>query len=249
MHTPGPLQDRRAIGGGPRSRIGDLPALGSAPLRWEGRDWGRLGLGVGLVCAVGLVDDKVDGLFDRHRSPTTTRIASGIRPLGQEAGLALLGAAWLVGSQVDNPDLVELAQDGLEATIISAGLITPALKAAVGRSRPRSGRGRSSFGVGGASFPSGEATEAFALASVASAHVERPWLKVAVWSVAGLIGMSRLEHDAHWASDVVAGALIGTAVGQWVVARHSESAADRRTRITPTVADGRWGVSVTLRFD
>ncbi len=227
----------------------DLGALATAPLRWQGSDWRRFGLGVALVGAVSLLDDEIDHLVDRTRSDSTVRAARTIRPLGQHGSFALIGGAWLLGRSFDRPGLAAAAEDALEASILAAGLITPALKAITGRSRPEHGHGAVRFGGDGQSFPSGEATQAFAIASVVAAHSERTWVKATAWSFAGLVGLSRLELDAHWASDVVAGALIGAAVGQWVVRRNRpELEGGFRFDLAPTIGRDRVGVSVAFSF-
>ncbi len=77
---------------------------------------------------------------------------------------------------------------------------------------------------------SGHATVAFAAASFSreiqashfqAARVVTPLL----FSAAALVGASRLYNNKHWASDVVAGAAIGTVVGMRVVRRE-----DKRVR-------------------
>ena len=82
------------------------------------------------------------------------------------------------------------------------------------------------------SFPSGHATQAFAVASVISAHSDQVWVSVTAYTIAGLVGFSRIYHNAHWTSDVTAGALIGTFVGRGVVALNKRlRAGDKTVRV------------------
>jgi membrane-associated phospholipid phosphatase len=68
--------------------------------------------------------------------------------------------------------------------------------------------------IGG--WPSGHTATAFsAAATLAQIYHDNIWLKVAVYSYASLIGLSMSVYD-HWASDVIAGALIGFAIGTTV---------------------------------
>ena len=68
--------------------------------------------------------------------------------------------------------------------------------------------------IGG--WPSGHTANAFtAAATIAQIYHDNIWLKIAVYSYASLIGLGMSIYD-HWASDVIAGALIGYAVGATV---------------------------------
>jgi len=68
--------------------------------------------------------------------------------------------------------------------------------------------------IGG--WPSGHTANAFAAAAtIAQIYHDNTLLKIAVYSYASLIGLGMSIYD-HWASDVIAGAFIGYAVGATV---------------------------------
>lgn len=68
------------------------------------------------------------------------------------------------------------------------------------------------------SFPSGHTTAAFAAATVfASEYKDDPLIPVIAYSAAGLIGISRVTENAHWATDVLAGFALGYTTGRLVV--------------------------------
>jgi len=68
--------------------------------------------------------------------------------------------------------------------------------------------------VGG--WPSGHTANAFAAAAtISEIYSENKWLKVGVFSYAALIGFG-VTLDVHWASEALAGALIGYAIGSTV---------------------------------
>jgi membrane-associated phospholipid phosphatase len=52
-----------------------------------------------------------------------------------------------------------------------------------------------------------------------------------------VVGLARIEQNAHFASDVVAGAIIGTVVGRAVVAHHNKTVQQGMT-VAPLI-DGR----------
>ena len=67
-------------------------------------------------------------------------------------------------------------------------------------------------------FPSGHTTLAFAAATVyAKEYKDIPLVQFISYSIATLIGLSRITENRHWATDVVAGGLLGFACGTQVV--------------------------------
>ena len=64
----------------------------------------------------------------------------------------------------------------------------------------------------GLAFPSGHLIIAFAIAFLLAAYVRGPWIVVA-FSVAFLVGVSRIYLGAHLPLDVVAGAATGIVIG------------------------------------
>ena len=68
--------------------------------------------------------------------------------------------------------------------------------------------------IGG--WPSGHTANAFAAAAtISEIYADSLWLKIGVYSYATLIGLG-VTLDVHWASEALAGALIGYAVGKTV---------------------------------
>jgi hypothetical protein len=197
----------------------DLGDLAKLPAHAKGKAWAKFGLGLGLIGALYSADESVRTSLDPGQIDST---AQDIRPLGQEVGLAFIASAWAIGKLADKPTAFRIGRDGVEATLLAAGILSPLLKLAVGRERPRENLGHDVFSGSGESFPSGEVTEAFAIASVVSANSRRKWVKGLAWTLAGATAWQRLELDAHWASDVGAGALLGSVVGHWVVHRNRE---------------------------
>ena len=65
------------------------------------------------------------------------------------------------------------------------------------------------------SFPSGHATTAFAAAAVVGALYPR--LRIPVYGLAALVGLSRVYLGVHYTLDVLAGAALGIALGLGVV--------------------------------
>jgi membrane-associated phospholipid phosphatase len=66
------------------------------------------------------------------------------------------------------------------------------------------------------SFPSGHATTAFAFSSVVAMEHSLPW-GIAANAMAAFVGFSRINDNAHYLHDVIAGATIGAMYGVGVV--------------------------------
>jgi membrane-associated phospholipid phosphatase len=81
---------------------------------------------------------------------------------------------------------------------------------------------------GGLRWPSGHAASNFAIVSALVAfYPNEPWLIAVGYPLALAIGIGMIEGDYHWLSDVVAGALIGHAIG-WSIGRNFRKRYDER---------------------
>ncbi len=192
----------------------------SSPSRWDEEDWIRGVLMTGAVVATASWADKpVEKMFQRHRKKNNDDFSKAIQPLGAEYSFAILGAFEVGGLIFKDDNARATAQDGLAASIVAAGIITPALKYAVGRKRPSQENNPHKFSPfnGYNSFPSGHTTQAFAVASVIAEHYDSHLVKISSYGLASLVGYARMERRAHWASDVLAAAFIGTLVGRQIV--------------------------------
>ncbi len=212
-------------------RLGELLKLDArqvlgAPVDWSAGQWGIAAATVGGLAALAAHEHGDVGSEADDGHPAVTRADV----LGAQGSFAVLGGFYLAGAALHDDHAKGVAVDGAIASLFAAGIITPALKEIVGRSRPHqsaSGHDFSPFS-GAASFPSGHATEAFAVASVVASEYSSPWVKGVAYGLAGLVGVARVERDAHYVSDVLAGGLIGTLVGREVA--HTNQA--RRGELT-----------------
>ena len=150
---------------------------------------------------------------------------------------------YIVGRASNNHKLADLGLHGTEALVIgeALGLV---MKGVFGRGRPYLSpddlnpddwqlmRGFKP-GDGYRSFPSGHALAAFAAASAVTAEMSR-WKPESRWVVgtvmyggAGMVGLSRMYNNRHWASDVIIGAAVGTFAGNKVVRYHHSHPGNR----------------------
>lgn len=229
--------------------VDDVRHVITAPAHWQSDDWKNLGWGTLAVAGTALVIDH-PWRNEMRRQPPNNKFMLQVERFGAQYAVAVVGGFFLAGELGGNENAVQVAEDGLTASLIASGIITPTLKLAFGRARPRANMGVNyfkPFANANASFPSGHTTEAFALASVISSHYDETWVTCASYSVAGLVGIARTYHDAHFASDVVAGAMIGTLVGKSVVS-HNQDRRAAKIAVLPDLGPGMVGLRVAGNF-
>jgi len=214
----------------------DAVAIVRAPLQWDEAMWRKVAIITAADAAVFAADESIADFVQRNRSHAGDQFAKAITPFGGGRALQVSGATLLLGLATHNPRLRDTGRDAIEASILASGLITPAIKRVAGRSRPLENEGAFAFDpfTGNESFPSGHATNAFAVASVFAAHSDGWVVPAVAYTLATGVAASRVNDNVHFTSDVIAGAAIGTAVGRSVVARHRRAAT--RSENTPAVA-------------
>jgi membrane-associated phospholipid phosphatase len=197
----------------------------TAPLRWDSRDWLWFGAATAAVVGTGILADKRESDPVEDAQHRVDKLATKLEPFGGGYSFAALAGFYGAGKLFDSPNAIAVAEDGLTASIIAAGIISPAIKWVVGRVRPGDTSSSTDFHPFGSnhSFPSGHTTQAFTVASVISAHYDSLWIDAAAYTTAALVGYARHQHQAHWPSDIAAGALIGIAVGHTVVKLNNEN--------------------------
>lgn len=232
----------------------DTRALAAAPGSWTSRDWGRLGLGAAAVLGAGLLlDHPVDAAMVRSDHPALRNAARNVAQLGGAGGLALIGGGYLAASLMGRDQGRALWVDmGMGTVLARASAFT--VQAATGRAGPRDERGSHDFRPfsGQDGFPSGHTAQAFAMASAFALHSDSPWAGGAAYGLAGLVGLARLETRDHYTSDVVAGALLGTAIGRAVVkvnqGRRRGAAAGLELSLAPAWSRGYRGLGLVAKF-
>jgi membrane-associated phospholipid phosphatase len=250
------MADDCSMGGGVRAveseirQYGrDLKAIVLAPGSWRRDDWGRAALTVGTVALLMREDEHIANEVQRHRSSQTDSLARAITPFGGGRAIQLSVAMMVIGIASHNDRLRDTGRDSFEAEQIAAGLITPLLKRGLGRARPNQDELRPhDFDPWSSqeSFPSGHATNAFALASAVAAHSNGWMVPTIAYSVATGVAFSRLNDNVHWASDVVAGAVIGTATGRAIARRHQAAGSHTDLSITPIIGPKTAGLRVRI---
>jgi membrane-associated phospholipid phosphatase len=171
------------------------------------------------------------------------RVSRVVESIAQPGAYLIGGALYGIGKLADNERMADLGLHGTEA-IIAGLLVTNIIKVGAGRQRPYVNRDKPhNFGFMRGwnreqyrSFPSGHSLIGFA-AAAAVVEETRRWWPQSVWYIApamyggaGLIALSRMYDNKHWASDVLIGGLIGTFAGLKVVKYHHQHPDNRIDR-------------------
>jgi membrane-associated phospholipid phosphatase len=204
-----------------------------APL-FTGRDVVRAVGFTGLTIAMFPLDRSIARRLTNQRSKTNRFLndaSKGFEVIADPGSIIIGSSLYLIGRFTDHPNIEDLGWHGTEAVIFGSS-ITWLVKGLAGRARPFATADTTAhdFKFGGGfgntarqSFPSGHTTAAFAAASAVTSEAERMWphhfwlVAPVMYGGASLVGVSRMYHDKHWASDVVLGAAVGTFSGLKVV--------------------------------
>jgi undecaprenyl-diphosphatase len=165
----------------------------------------------------GLDRSAVEWMSSLHW-PVVTPVMKGLTFAGA-AGLVWIVLGAVAAAWLRRP----LALVAVILAIEAASFLDGMLKSAVGRARPFVGDPRVHPSIAlphDPSMPSGHAMNAFAGAVLLGAVMPRArWPLLAL---AALIGLSRVYLGVHFPSDVIAGAIVGAAIGAiaaWLLRR------------------------------
>src|SRR5262245_1304885 len=232
----GPLPSLELEQGDGRRTMGRfLPNLGRNLVGvWSTSNAKPFALGVAAAGLGTLADDPASNYFGGRPR------AEDLGKIGQSFGggpvMGSLAVGLFAAGRFSNDTRFRAATYDLAQSMLVTGAYTSALKLAVHRGRPD--------GSNKLSFPSGHTSNAFAFATVTD-HYYGHRAGAAAFAVAGLIGVSRMEQNKHYASDVLAGAALGWIPARTVVRRAAEPLAKKRgLSLFPMTAPSGTGVGM-----
>ena len=167
------------------------------------------------------LDDPIRGFIRQHTDPRGHQFMAWVTRLGQGSSLfAISLALWFGGSLYKRQLLIQAGRFSCYAVLGS--FVVQIMKHFIGRPRPQlSDQGIIHLGPslvnGYDSFPSGHAVSSFAVATVLGKFY--PQARWVFYSLATLVGISRIYLDWHYTSDVIGGAGLGIATG-WALFRY-----------------------------
>jgi hypothetical protein len=177
----------------------DLKHLPSQPNYW------LLAIGGGTALAVHPADTHATPyLVDASWSHNVFSVGAVLGDTPTLAGMSL--GTYAIGRIGGSKKVSHVGMDMLEALMVNE-MIVETLKYTTRRERPD--------GSGATSFPSGHASNTFAMATALERHAGWKY-SIPAYAVASYVAASRLHDNRHYLSDVVFGAAVGIVAGRTV---------------------------------
>ena len=192
--------------------------------------------GGGAIFATSLADKSIDQWAqDSATGPAwdgAARVTNAI-PVAMALGTGLL-ATGMAGDAAAQTATIALQAAGFT---LAGNLAT---RWVVGRARPYEEMGPGQFngmqsGSASSGFASNHMALAFALATPFAQRHNMPWL----YAVAGSTALGRIQQREHWASDTLAGALMGYTIGSLVTDQQTGRGGPRWA-VTPQSVNALW---------
>jgi membrane-associated phospholipid phosphatase len=216
----------------PRYVLQDQKAIWTSPFHTAKKDakyWAIFGAATAALIAT----DKLTA----KQLPNTNdqvRLGNYASNVGSAYSLIPLSAGfYFLGSASGSERFRETGLLGFEA-LIDITIVETAIKSVTRRERPLEGSGNGHFwsnsaGTVSASFPSGHTIATFALASVfAHQYHDTVYVPIIAYGLASTVAGARLAARMHFPSDVLAGAVLGWFIGDFVYGKRHNSALDAK---------------------
>jgi membrane-associated phospholipid phosphatase len=205
------------------------------PFHMKKRDFVRFGKFLLVAGALAFADEPAQQkAFElRQRSKTVRDVGKFVTNFGFTYEFYTLAAFETYGLVFKNQKVKTTTLLATQS-VIAALLVSTVAKTITGRTRPNyyselseaepkflGPFGNLSHDANGkhsnSSFPSGHTTAAFAAATVfAVEYKNTPVIPIVAYSIASLVGISRITENKHWVTDVFTGAALGYLTGRQI---------------------------------
>lgn len=211
-----------------------------SPVATEARNPFLYGAGLTLLTVI-LEDQVVDPV---QNDTVEDKPLGKISPIAEVMGQLVPNAFYYLGMKInywknENTESNLNAEIMLKATFYS-GLVTTVLKYTVREPRPMTGGARNSF-------PSGHTTSAFAFASSVGAIHGWKW-GLPAYGIAAMVGYSRINDNAHYLHDVLAGATIGMGYGLGITYLLKKEQVSQNLVIYPLLNKSENGIAMLYQY-
>jgi len=233
-----------------KSYFTDTKNVVISPLHWNKKQWITFTAIAGTNVFIYSQDDKIQDFFQNNRTKSLDNISKyAFKHWGDGTySMSAIGLLYIYGTLSKNNQHKEAALLGTKAFVTSA-VFTYLIKYSFHRHRPDDDKFPNPYIWEGpclkssyTSFISGHTTSIFSVASViASEYKDKKAIPVIAYSIAGLTAISRIYDNKHWATDVIAGAALGYAIGKLIY--------NNRIQIYPYSSFNSNGISMIIFID
>jgi membrane-associated phospholipid phosphatase len=239
---------------------GDVWAAWTAPARFDRREVALSAIEMTAVVATTSRDSTIYAWMTTHPNALVMRLIAPLReggrfPLnGLGSGQFLLpmsGVAYAAGRLSHNPALRDAGLGCAAAHLASAGL-REIIYLSISRARPHDTPSANRITVPGTrawsdhSFLSGHIANSMACASFLAHRYSVGIGAPMMYAYASAIGLGRMADGWHWASDTMAGATLGFAIGELVANRQLTRMSGGGGNASPSTSRGfraAWAIS------
>jgi len=226
----------------------DIKLYYTAPLRWNWEEWAWFGGAVAAIGASHHYDSQVRTHFTKNLQPGQTIPSDDVQDIIPT--ILVFGATWAYSAWTHDPDGERETWAMFEAAGLGA-VTAYGMKYITRREGPdQTSDPNEWFMSGGNSFPSAHATAAFAVGTVLaeSGNDDYRWIRRLLGYGLGIgTSYARLKHNAHWLSDVVAGAALGGASAKFAMDRTYRSEKTSGFSLIPVPGGAMLSYHVTLQ--
>jgi len=237
----------------PISRFGkDLWMQATSPFRMKGNDFLWAGAGTLITAGLFMTDQATYNYIKngKERTKTFRQTSPELTEFGANYGLISLAAFSGYSLLFNDTKAQETSYLAFESFLTSSVWIV-SMKWLAGRERP-SAQVKSGSADGGKwsgpfaylrnnprisisnfdAFPSGHTATAFSIATVIAKQYNKTiYVPILSYTLASIVGITRIAESTHWASDVFVGAIIGYLSATQVVHNNpSQYSRDNRTK-------------------
>jgi hypothetical protein len=228
----------------------DTKNILTSPSRWETTDWIKASAILGISIGLYTQDGKIQTWVQKNKNDTNSHLADDASTTFRYA-IPVLGGLGLYGYIAEDERAKRTFLLSTESVIIT-GVFVQTLKHSTGRHRPNTGDPYDTWSgptMKGSylSFPSGDASTAFAIASVVASEYDNIVVPTLAYTAASLIALERVYNNAHWSSDVFVGSAIGYFTGKAIVASH-RNVCKSNLSVVPLIDAKGVGLLVTYRY-
>ncbi len=191
-----------------------------APLHFDSKDWILFSSTIAVTAAAVAVDKDVRGFALRSRSELNDNLFNVDKYFFIPTVAVSIAGLYSYGLFAKHENIRRLGLKLGESTVY-ASILNVLLKGIIGRRRPEENLGDITFNpftfdINRSSLPSGHTILAFSFSSVMANEIDNIYWKIGWYSLASMVGFSRVYHDKHWASDIILGAALGYFIGDFV---------------------------------